>query len=122
MTEFQHIDFQTYTAVQNVITELEDMNTLPFSVSKIGSGLAAAYAARLRELAGTPVSDEDNTPSIASIRTVCDKITEMLQVLNWAWETQRVAADVYDYAIGDAIDALTTVVRVALDPNPDNKN
>lgn len=122
MTEFQHIDFQTYTALQEAITLLEDMNTLPFSVSKMGSGLAAAYAARLRELAETPVSDEDNTPSIASIRTVCDKITEMLQVLNWAWETQRIVAGVYDYTIAEAVDALEAVISVALDPNPDNRN
>nr|DAV25708.1 MAG TPA: hypothetical protein [Caudoviricetes sp.] len=77
MTEFQHIDFQTYTAVQEAITVLEDMDKLPFRVSKMGSGLAAAYAARLRELAETPVSDEDNTPSIDSIRAVCGKITDM---------------------------------------------
>lgn len=122
MTEFQHIDFQTYTAVQEAISVLEDMDNLPFSVSKMGSGLAAAYAARLRELAATPVSDEDNTPSIASIRTVCDKITEMLHVLNWAWEAQRIIADVYDYAIDEAEGVLQAVIRVALDPNPDNKN
>lgn len=122
MTEFQHIDFQTYTAVQAAITVLEDVDHSPFSVSKMGHGLGAAYAARLRELAETPVSDEDNTPSIASIRIVCDKITEMLHVLNWAWETQRIVADVYDYAIGEAVDALEAVNRVALDPNPDNKN
>lgn len=122
MTEFQHIDFQTYTAVQEAITVLENMDNLPFSVSKMGSGLAAAYAARLRELAETPVSDEDNTPSIASIRTVCDKITEMLHALNWAWEAQRIIADVYDYAIDEAEGVLQAVIRVALAPNPDNKN
>lgn len=122
MTEFQHIDFQTYTAVQEAITVLTEVDKLPFSVSKMGSGLAAACAARLRELAETPVSDEDNTPSVDSIRAVCDKITDMLQVLNWAWEAQRVVADVYDYTIGEAVDVLETVTRVALDPNPDNKN
>lgn len=122
MTDFQSIDFQTYTAVQDAITVLEDMDNLPFSVSKMGQGLGAAYAARVRELAETPVSDEDNTPSIASIRAVCDKITDMLQVLSWAWEVQRIVAGVYDYMVGDAIDALETVIRVALDPNPDNKN
>ena len=122
MTDFQSIDFQTYTAVQEAITVLEEMDNLPFSVSKMGSGLAAAYAARLRELAETPVSDEDNTPSIDSIRAVCDKITDMLQALNWVWEAQRVVADVYDYTIGEAVDVLETVTRVALDPNPDNKN
>lgn len=122
MTEFQHIDFQTYTAIQDAITALEEMDNLHFSVSKMGSGLAAAYAARLRELAETPVSDEDNTPSAASIKAVCDRVTDMLQVLNWVWEAQRVVADVYDLPVADAIDALETVVRVALEPNPDNKN
>lgn len=106
MTEFQHIDFQTYTAVQEAITVLEDMDKLPFRVSKMGSGLAAAYAARLRELAETPVSDEDNTPSIDSIRKVCGKITDMLQVLKWTWETLLVVADAYDYTIREAIDAM----------------
>nr|DAV25709.1 MAG TPA: hypothetical protein [Caudoviricetes sp.] len=38
------------------------------------------------------------------------------------WETLLVVADAYDYTIREAIDALETVVRVALDPNPDNKN
>lgn len=122
MTDFQHIDFQTYTAVQEAITVLEDMDNLPFRVSKMGSGLAAAYAARLRELAETPVSDGDNTPSIDSIRAVCGKITDMQQVLKWTWETLLVVADAYDYTIREAIDVLETVVRVALDPNPDNKN
>lgn len=122
MTEFQHIDFQTYTAVQEAITALEDMDKLPYRVSKMGSGLAAAYAARLRELAETPVSGEDNTPSIDSIRAVCDKITDMQQVLKWTWETLLVVADAYDYTIREAIDVLATVVRVALEPNPDNKN
>ena len=122
MTEFQHIDFQTYTAVQEAIVALTEVDKLPFRVSKMGSGLAAAYAARLRELAETSVSDEDNTPSIDSIRAVCGKITDMLQVLKWMWETLLVVADAYDYTIREAIDALETVVRVALDPNPDNKN
>lgn len=122
MTEFQHIDFQTYTAVQEAITVLTEVDKLPFRVSKMGSGLAAAYAARLRELAETPVSDEDNTPSIDSIKAVCDKITDMLQVLNWAWEVQRIIADVYDYTIDEAEGVLEAVIRVALDPNPDNKN
>lgn len=122
MTKFQHIDFQTYTAVQEAIIVLEDMDKLPFRVSKMGSGLAAAYAARLRELAETSVSGEDNTPSIDSIGAVCGKITDMLQALKWMWETLLVVADVYDYTISEAIDVLETVIRVALDPNPDNKN
>lgn len=122
MTEFQHIDFQTYTAVQEAIAVLTEVDKLPFRVSKMGSGLAAAYAARLRELTETPVSDEDNTPSIDNIKAVCDKITDMLRALKWMWETLLVVADAYDYTIREAIDALETVVRVALEPNPDNKN
>lgn len=122
MTEFQHVDFQTYTAVQEAITTLEEMDKLPFRVSKMGSGLAAAYAARLRELAETPVSDEDNTPSIDSTKAVCDKIADMQQLLKWTWETLLVVADAYDYTIREAIDVLATVNRVALDPNPDDKN
>lgn len=48
MTEFQHIDFQTYTAVQEAITVLTEVDKLPYTVSKMGQGLGAAYAARVR--------------------------------------------------------------------------
>lgn len=78
MTEFQHIDFQTYTAVQEAITVLEEMDNLPYSVSKMGHGLAAPYAARLRELAETDVDDENMEPSHAKIVEVCDHIYDMV--------------------------------------------
>lgn len=121
MIEFQHIDFQTYTAVQEAITVLEDIDKSPYSATKMGHGLAAAYAARLRELAETPVDNEDNAPPIDSTRAVCDKISGMLRILKWIWAMQRVAEDSNDSQACKAVDALETVVRVALDPNPDNK-
>lgn len=46
MTEFQSIDFQTYNAVQDAITVLENVDKTPYTVSKMGQGLGAAYAAR----------------------------------------------------------------------------
>lgn len=52
MTDFQSIDFQTYEAVQDAIMVLENVDKTPYTVSLMGEGLGAAYAARLRELAG----------------------------------------------------------------------
>lgn len=100
MTEFQHIDFQTYTAVQEAIIVLEDMDKLPFRVSKMGSGLAAAYAARLRELATVDVDGEDGELSYEKIVTVCNQIYDMVQVLKWMWGTRCHRSPPRDEAYG----------------------
>nr|DAR31543.1 MAG TPA: hypothetical protein [Caudoviricetes sp.] len=122
MTEFQAIDFQTYQAVQEAITVLENVDKTPYTVSKMGQGLGAAYAARVRELATVDVDGENGELSYEKIAAVCDQITDMVQALKWMWETQLVVADAYDYPVAGAIGVLETVIRVALDPNPDNKN
>lgn len=121
MIEFQHIDFQTYTAIQDAITVLENVDKMPYSVSKMGQGLGAAYAARLRELAATNVDDEKMELSHAKIVAVCDEICDMVRVLKWIWGTRCRVEEVEDKNIREAVNALETVARVALEPNPDNK-
>lgn len=121
MIEFQHIDLQTYTAVQDAITVLESVNETSYAVSKMGQGLGAAYAARLREVAATNVDDEKMELSHAKIVAVCDEIFDMVRVLKWIWGTRARIEEVEDKHIREAVDALETVARVALEPNPDNK-
>lgn len=122
MTEFQAIDFQTYQAVQEAITVLENVNKMPYSVSRMGGGLGAAYAARLRELAATNVDNDENELSIEKIKAVCDQITGMVRLIKWIYLVRGTVSDINDSWIHEAVTALETVTRVALDPNPNDKN
>ena len=115
MTEFQHIDFQTYTAVQEAITVLTEVDKLPFRVSKMGSGLAAAYAARVRELATVDVDGEDGELSYEKIVTVCNQIYDMVQVLKWMWGTRCRVEEVEDSHIREAVSALENIETVAFE-------
>lgn len=113
MTDFQTIDFPTYTAVQEAITLLEDIDKMPYTVSKMGHGLAAAYAARLRELAETDVDDENMELSHAKIVEVCDHIYDMVQVLKWIWGTRARVEEIEDSRIREAVEALENIEQVA---------
>lgn len=115
MTEFQSIDFQTYTAVQEAITVLENVNKVPYTVSKMGEGLGAAYAARLRELAETDVDDENMELSNAKIVEVCDHIHDMVRVLKWIWGTRARGEEVEDKHIREAVEALENIEQVAFE-------
>lgn len=115
MTEFQSIDFRTYTAVQDAITVLENADKTPYAVSKMGEGLGAAYAARLRELAETDVDDENMELSYAKIVTVCDQITDMVQVLKWIWGTRARVEEIDDSQIREAVSALQNIEQVAFE-------
>lgn len=115
MTEFQSIDFQTYNAVQDAITVLENVDKTPYTVSKMGQGLGAAYAARLRELATVDVDGEDGELSYEKIVTVCDQITDMVQVLKWFREAQHSIAGVDDSQIREAVEALKNIEQVAFE-------
>lgn len=112
MTEFQTIDFQTYQAVQEAITVLEDMDKVPYTVSKMGHGLGAAYAARVRELAAVDVDGEDGELSHAKIVEVCDHIYDMVQVLKWMWGTRCRVEEVEDSYIREAVKALENIEQV----------
>lgn len=115
MTEFQHIDFQTYTAVQEAIVVLTEVNKLPYSVSKMGQGLGAAYAARVRELATVDVDGEDGELSYEKIAAVCDQITDMVQALKWMWGTRCRVEEVEDSHIREAVSALENIETVAFE-------
>lgn len=115
MTEFQSIDFQTYNAVQDAITVLENVDQTPCTVSKMGEGLGAAYAARLRELAETNVDDENMELSHAKIVEVCDHIYNMVRVLKWIWETRCSIEEIENKQIWEAIEALKNIEQVAFE-------
>ena len=115
MTDFQTIDFPTYTAVQEAITVLENVNKADYTVSKMGQGLGAAYAARLRELAAVDVDGEDGELSYAKIVTVCNQIYDMVQVLKWMWGARRRVEDVEDSHIREAVEALENIETVAFE-------
>ena len=115
MTDFQSIDFQTYQAVQDAITVLENVDKTPYTVSKMGEGLGAAYAARLRELAETDVDDENMELSHAKIVEVCDHIYNMVQVLKWIWETRARVEEIDDSQIREAVEALKNIEQVAFE-------
>lgn len=115
MTEFQAIDFQTYEAVQDAITVLENADKTPYAVSKMGQGLGAAYAARLRELATVDVGGEDGELSYEKIVTVCDQITDMVQVLKWMWGARWRVEEVEDNRIREAVSALQNIEQVVFE-------
>lgn len=115
MTEFQHIDFQTYTAVQEAITVLTEVDKLPYTVSKMGQGLGAAYAARVRELAAVDVDGEDGELSYEKIAAACDQITDMVQALKWMWGTRCRVEEVEDSHIREAVSALENIETVAFE-------
>lgn len=115
MTDFQSIDFQTYTAVQDAITVLESVNETSYTVSKMGQGLGAAYAARLRELAETDVDDENRELSDAKIVEVCAHIYDMVRLLKWIWETRRNVEKVDDHQIREVVEALKNIEQVAFE-------
>ena len=115
MTEFQHIDFQTYNAVQDAITVLENVDQTSYPVALMGEGLGAAYAARLRELAETDVDDENMELSHAKIVEVCDHIYNMVRVLKWIWETRRNVEKVDDHQIQEVVEALKNIEQVAFE-------
>lgn len=115
MTEFQAIDFQTYQAVQDAITVLENVDKTPYTVSKMGQGLGAAYAARVRELAAVDVDGEDGELSYEKIVTVCNQIYDMVQVLKWMWGTRCRVEEVEDSHIREAVDALQNIETVAFE-------
>lgn len=115
MTEFQSIDFQTYNAVQDAITVLENVDQTPYPVSLMGEGLGAAYAARLRELAATDMDDENMELSDAKIVEVCDHIYDMVQVLKWIWETRHNVEGIDDRQIREAVEALKNIEQVAFE-------
>lgn len=115
MTGFQSIDFQTYNAVQDAITVLENVDQTPYPVSLMGEGLGAAYAARLRELAETNVDDENMELSHAKIVTVCDQITDMVQVLKWIWGTRVSIEEIDDSQIREAVSALQNIEQVVFE-------
>ena len=112
MTDFQSIDFPTYTAVQEAITVLENVDKTPYTVSKMGHGLGAAYAARLRELATVDVDGEDGELSNAKIVEVCDHIYNMVQVLKWIWGTRARVEEIEDSHIREAVKALENIEQV----------
>lgn len=115
MTEFQHVDFQTYTAVQEAITVLENVNKADYTVSKMGQGLGAAYAARVRELATVDVDGEDGELSYEKIVTVCNQIYDMVQVLKWMWGTRCRVEYVEDSRIREVVSALENIETVAFE-------
>lgn len=115
MTDFQSIDFQTYNAVQDAITVLENVDKTPYAVSLMGEGLGAAYAARLRELATVDVDGEDGELSYAKIVKVCDHIYDMGQVLKWIWETRRNVEKVDDRQIREAAEVLKNIEQVVFE-------
>lgn len=115
MTDFQSIDFQTYEAIQDAITVLENVDQTPYTVSKMGEGLGAAYAARLRELAATDMDDENTELSDAKIVEVCDHIYDMVRVLKWIWETRRNVEGIDDSQIREAMEALKNIEQVAFE-------
>lgn len=115
MTEFQSIDFQTYNAVQDAITVLENADKTPYTVSKMGEGLGAAYAARLRELAETDVDDENMELSHAKIVAVCDEIYDMVRLLKWIWVMQRDNERVRDNQVLEAVTVLENIEQVAFE-------
>ena len=115
MTEFQTIDFQTYQAVQDAIATLMRLDETPYTVSKMGGGLAAAYAARLRELATVDVDREDGELSYEKIVTVCNQIYDMVQVLKWMWGTRCRVEEVEDSRIREAVDALQNIETVVFE-------
>lgn len=115
MTDFQSIDFQTYNAVQDAITVLENVDQTPYTVSKMGEGLGAAYAARLRELAETDVDDENMELSHAKIVEVCDHIYDMVRVLKWIWGTRARIEEIDDSQIREAVEALKNIEQVAFE-------
>jgi hypothetical protein len=115
MTEFQTIDFQTYQAVQDAITVLENVDQTPYAVSKMGQGLGAAYAARLRELATVDVDGEDGELSYEKIVAVCDQITDMVQLLKWMWGARWRAEEVEDSRIREAVSALQNIETVVFE-------
>ena len=115
MTDFQSIDFQTYNAVQDAITVLENVDKTPYTVSKMGEGLGAAYAARLRELAETDVDDENMELSHAKIVEVCDHIYDMGQVLKWILETRARIEEIDDSQIREAAEALKNIEQVVFE-------
>ena len=115
MIEFQTIDFQTYQAVQDAITVLENVNKADYTVSKMGQGLGAAYAARVRELAAVDVDGEDGELSYEKIAAVCDQITDMVQALKWMWGTRCRVEEVEDSHIREAVSALENIETVAFE-------
>lgn len=115
MTEFQSIDFQTYNAVQDAITVLENVDQTPYTVSKIGEGLGAAYAARLRELAETDVDGENMELSYEKIVEVCDHIYNMVRVLKWIWVMRRNNERANDHQVLEAVKALENIEQVAFE-------
>lgn len=115
MTELQHIDFQTYNAVQDAITVLENVDQTPYPVSLMGEGLGAAYAARLRELAATDMDDENMELSDAKIVEICDHIYDMVRVLKWIWGTRARIEEIDDSQIREAVEALKNIEQVAFE-------
>lgn len=115
MTDFQSIDFQTYNAVQDAITVLENVDQTPYPVSLMGEGLGAAYAARLRELAATDMDDENMELSDAKIVEVCDHIYDLARVLKRIWEMRRSIEGIEDKQIWEAIEALKNIEQVAFE-------
>lgn len=115
MTDFQSIGFQTYNAVQDAITVLENVDQTPYPVSLMGEGLGAAYAARLRELAETSVDDENMELSNAKIVEVCDHIYDMVRVLKWIWVMRRDNERANDYQVLEAVKALENIEQVAFE-------
>lgn len=112
MTDFQSIDFQTYEAIQDAITVLENVDQTPYTVSKIGEGLGAAYAARLRELATVDVDGEDGELSYEKIVEACDHIYDMVRVLKWIWGTRARIEEIDDSQIREAVEALKNIEQV----------
>nr|DAX35021.1 MAG TPA: hypothetical protein [Caudoviricetes sp.] len=115
MTDFQSIGFQTYNAVQDAITVLENVDQTPYPVSLMGEGLGAAYAARLRELATVDVDGEDGELSYEKIVAVYDQITDMTRVLKWMLGTRWRVEEVEDIHIGEAVSALQNIETVAFE-------